>query len=205
MPQPHPMTQELTTPAVRSPSSPRRRVLLIGGGLAAAGVAGAWGYVATHRHHALEAAAFANMPSALRTLDGLRSVPMRTRSGWDLAHVLHHVAQSVEYSLDGFPQLKPAWFRESLGSAAFAVFSARGKMSHGLAEPIPGAAPIEDRQTLNGTVDHAIAALTRFDNHVGPYAPHFAYGLLDKGDYARAHLMHLANHWELVDALTAIA
>ena len=37
--------------------------------------------------------------------------------------------------------------------------------------------------------------------HTGPLAPHFAYGALDKTQYTRAHLMHLANHWtELVRA-----
>jgi hypothetical protein len=25
--------------------------------------------------------------------------------------------------------------------------------------------------------------------------PHFAYGALDKAQFTRAHLMHLANHW----------
>ncbi|MGS0758230.1 DUF1569 domain-containing protein [Roseateles sp. GG27B] len=27
-------------------------------------------------------------------------------------------------------------------------------------------------------------------------APHFVYGALDRADYERAHLMHLADHWQ---------
>ena len=35
-----------------------------------------------------------------------------------------------------------------------------------------------------------------FDAHTGVLQPHFAYGALDKPSYTRAHLMHLANHWQ---------
>ena len=121
-----------------------------------------------------------------------------TASGWDLAHVLHHVAQSVEYSLSGFPLLKPAWFRASVGPAAFAVFEACGRMTHGLDDPIPGGTPINDRQPLAPAVDHLAAALAAFERHTDALAPHFAYGPLDKPACARAHLMHLADHWQPV-------
>lgn len=141
-----------------------------------------------------------DLSHTMRTLERLREAPLHTRSGWDLAHVLHHAAQSIEYSLDGFPQLKPAWFRASLGAMAFTVFSARGKMSHGLEEPIPGAPTIASGQPLNAAVEHLMDALNRFERHSGVLAPHFAYGALGKSEYTRAHLMHLANHWELVDA-----
>lgn len=177
----------------------KRRGLIIAGGLSAIGVAGATGYLMSQSDHPLAMADFSDISSAMRTLDRLRAAPLRTRSGWDLAHVLHHAAQSVEYSLDGFPQVKPAWFRGTLGAVAFAVFSARGKMNHGLTEPIPGAPLIAEGQALDAAVDHAMAALLRFDKHTGAYAPHFAYGVLSKSDYTRAHLMHLANHWDLVE------
>ena len=114
---------------------------------------------------------------------------------WDLPHVLHHAAQSIEYSIGGFPQPKPAWFRASVGSYAFALFNARGQMTHNLSEPIPGAPDIAQGQPLDAAIDHAMAALQAFDHHAAALAPHFAYGALDKPDYARAHLMHLANHW----------
>ena len=128
----------------------------------------------------------------------LRDLPAdaRTRSGWPLAQVLEHAAQSVEYSLAGFPQPKAAWFRATVGPMAFAVFSARGHMSHSLSEPIPGAPDIAAGQALDAAVDRLAASLRAFDAHTGALAPHFAYGALDKPDYLRAHLMHLANHWQ---------
>lgn len=144
--------------------------------------------------------AFATTADALRTLEALRKNPPRTTGAWDLAQVLHHAAQSVEYSLGGFPQPKPAWFRATVGPLAFSVFSARGRMRHGLDEPIPGAPAIAAGQALDGAVDRLVAALRAFEAHTGPLAPHFAYGALDKPAYTRAHLMHLANHWDEVAA-----
>ncbi|MGJ3701237.1 DUF1569 domain-containing protein [Variovorax sp. AFSI2.2] len=182
------------------PVSRPRRALLVGSALLAGSAVAGIGYVATHTNQPVAMDSFSDLVRAMHTLERLREAPLHTRSGWDLAHVLHHAAQSIEYSLDGFPQLKPAWFRASLGSMAFAVFSARGKMSHGLEEPIPGAPAIASGQPLNSAVEHLIDALNRFERHNAALAPHFAYGALSKSEYARAHLMHLANHWDLVDA-----
>jgi len=179
-------------------STASRRLVLKTAGAAAAAVAlPGLGACAAR---APDLSAFASMTEARRTLEALKHKPPRTTGTWDLAQVLHHAAQSVEYSLTGFPQPRPAWFRATVGPLAFAVFSARGRMSHGLAEPIPGAPAIAPGQALDGAVDHLVAALGAFEAHGGPLAPHFAYGALDKPAYARAHLMHLANHWDEVAA-----
>ena len=168
----------------------RRLGLVIGAGALAAPVA-----VSMVRPAALAAPAFGSIDAAVRTLEQLRTSAPRMTGAWDLPHVLHHVAQSIEYSLGGFPDLKPAWFRASVGSYVFALFNARGQMAHSLNEPIPGAPEIAQGQPLGPAIDHAIAALQAFDRHAGALAPHFAYGALSKPDYTRAHLMHLANHW----------
>lgn len=144
----------------------------------------------------VEGAGFASLPAALATLQALKTKAPRPTGAWDLPKVLIHAAQSVEYSLSGFPLPKAAWFRHTVGPAAFAVFSARGRMSHSLTEPIPGAPDIASGQALDAAVDRLVAALSAFEAHAGPLAPHFAYGALDKPDYTRAHLMHLANHWQ---------
>jgi len=145
---------------------------------------------------ALSSPAFDSIDSARRTLEQLRTNAPRMGGAWDLAQVLHHAAQSIEYSMAGFPQMKPAWFRASVGSYAFALFNARGQMSHTLDEPIPGAPPLTPGQALAPAIERALAALRAFERHAGTLAPHFAYGGLDKPAYARAHLMHLANHWQ---------
>jgi hypothetical protein len=177
----------------------RRSLRLLGAGIATATLA-APVLVSVVHPPALPEPRFESMGAALRTLEQLKAAPARMSGAWDLPHVLHHVAQSIEYSMSAFPQPKPAWFQATLGSYAFALFNARGQMSHGLDEPIPGAPAIAQGQPLAPAVDHAMAALQAFERHSGALAPHFAYGSLDKAAYARAHLMHLANHWRALQA-----
>ncbi|NBW51983.1 MAG: DUF1569 domain-containing protein, partial [Betaproteobacteria bacterium] len=49
------------------------------------------------------------------------------------SQTLEHCAQSIEFSMSGFPEPKSALFQKTVGAAAFSVFSWRGKMSHNLA------------------------------------------------------------------------
>lgn len=172
-----------------------RRLLFLSLGAVAAGAPALWW---ASRPAALQSPAFDSTEGALRTLVALKAQPARSTGAWDLAQVLHHAAQSVEYSMQGFPQLKPGWFRATVGPAAATVFSARGRMSHSLAEPIPGAPDIAQGQPLGPAVDRAVAALQAFERHTGALHAHFAYGELSKDDYRRAHLMHFANHWQEV-------
>lgn len=143
---------------------------------------------------------FPTLDAARAALKALLQPGSHWRAGgaWNLPQVLNHAAQSVEYSLNGFPQMKSAAFRHTVGRTAFAVFDSRGTMSHGLDEPIPGAPALDASSALEPAVARLLKALQDFENHGGALAPHFAYGALDKAEYTRAHLMHLANHWTLV-------
>ena len=82
---------------------------------------------------------FPTIASAQTMLDTLLRTPYRTTAGWKLPAVLENAAQSVEYSLGGFPEMKSAAFRATAGTVAFAVFEAKGSMNHSLTDPIPGA------------------------------------------------------------------
>lgn len=125
---------------------------------------------------------------------------------WSLPQLLQHLAQSIEYSVQGFPAPKSALFQHTLGKAAFALFDARGRMSHDLTEPIPGAPALDAQQTsLKLAVQRLLDAMEVFSAHKGPLQPHFAYGALSHADYQRAHLMHLAHHWTQLQPLTATA
>ena len=138
---------------------------------------------------------FESLAQAVQALERLKVQPLRSTGAWDVPHVLHHVAQSVEYSLTGFPSLRKAWFRATVGPLALKVFAARGRMQHELDAPIPGAPDIAQGQPLAPAIEHLAGALQTFERHTGALMPHFAYGALDKPAYTRAHLMHLANHW----------
>ena len=143
---------------------------------------------------AADGGTFPTIAAAQSALDAVLKAPHRTSAGWLLPQVLEHAAQSIEYSLHGFPELKPAWFQHTAGAAAFAAFDAFGKMRHSLTEPIPGA-PALSASTLEPAVARLKQAFTAFESHRGRLYPHFAYGVLSNAEYTRAHLMHLANHW----------
>ncbi len=164
----------------------RRRTVLAAGAVAPWALAGC---------DVKPVAGFPDVASALRTLETLPPTA-RMAEGWTLSQVLEHAAQSIEFSLRGFPELKPALFRGTVGKLAFAVFDGRGRMSHGLSEAIPGAPALAAALLLPDAVARLSKALRDFDAHTGALQPHFAYGALDKGAFARAHLMHLADHWQ---------
>lgn len=159
--------------------------------LAGTGAAAAW----LHGSPA-QIEGFPDVSTALRWLDAIeRDAGARSLTPWPLAHVLEHAAQSVEFSMDGYPALRSAPFRASVGALAFRSFARLGRMSHDTLEPIPGAAPL--------VADDPVVAAQRLRNALDRFeaqpprrvlAPHFAYGRLDKAEYRRAHLMHLADH-----------
>lgn len=142
---------------------------------------------------------FKTLDQAMQELDRLIAAPaLKIATGWTLAQTLDHCAQSIEYSIAGFPESKSALFQNTAGSLAFKFFTLRGRMSHSLTEPIPGA------PDLNSNLQAANARLRRaihhFQGHNTALRPHFAYGDLSKPDYEQAHAMHLANHFSAFNA-----
>jgi Protein of unknown function (DUF1569) len=137
-----------------------------------------------------------SLDEALRWLDKLEKTPAaRTTGQWPLIAVLEHLAQSIEMSMDGFPEPKSALFQATAGAAAFTVFTWRGKMSHSLSEPIPGAPTLSARGDWQPATQRLRAAITRFNSSKSEaLRPHFAYGKLSKRDFAMAHSFHIANH-----------
>jgi hypothetical protein len=161
------------------------------GGVAAAG-AGFWALPIG------EQPATMSLEGAQRLLDGLVDQPLASLKGWSPAQVFNHCAQSIEYSISGYPLLKPTWFRSSVGPLAFSVFAARGAMRHPLDEAIPGAAALTEPATQALALQRLRQAFADFAAYQGALQPHFAYGALSHGDYARAHVLHLYNHLTLI-------
>lgn len=145
-----------------------------------------------------------SLDAALNELNRLAQAGALDSSAvWTWAQTLTHCAQSIEFSMTGFPEAKSALFQSTVGSAAYAVFAWRGRMSHDLAEPIPGAASLE-RVTDNLAAETRLrAAILAFQQWPGELQPHFAYGALSKPEYELAHAMHLANHFSQFNVRSA--
>jgi hypothetical protein len=172
-------------------SSSRRAFLRVGAaGCIAAGTGGCSGPSANDRQ-----LVFASFTDALRELERLaEAVALNPAASWTWSKTLLHCAQSIDYSMTGYPESRSALFQKTAGAAAFSYFKARGRMSHNLLEAIPGAAKLD----ANAATAIAVATLRKsvdaFAQFTGPLQPHFAYGALTKAQYEKAHAMHIANH-----------
>ncbi len=135
----------------------------------------------------------ANLTQLMQRLEAFKGQSLRSDTPWTASQVFQHLAQSVEGSLHGFAQLKPAWFRASIGPMALAVFQARGKMSHPLDEPIPGAASLDPTVAADAALDRLLASLTALQQASITH-PHFAYGDLTVAQAMAAHQLHIEQH-----------
>lgn len=131
-------------------------------------------------------------------LESFEKVPPAFTQGWNCAQVFNHMAQSVEFSMQGFPQHKSPLFKASVGKIAFELFKQQGKMHHDLQEDIPGAPPLDAMANDKSAIRRLITALQHFANYPGSLAPHFAFGQLSHQDYSIAHILHIENHLELI-------
>ena len=163
-----------------------RRPLLITGVIVAAGAAG-WLAIPS-------GARPLTIASATDELNKLKGAKIKHSGGWTPAQVFEHMAQSVEYSMTGFPEPKPALFQSTVGAAAFAVFQSKGAMKHSLTDPIPGAPVLASNGDQDAALHRLLRSLADFDAFGGALKPHFAYGALDKPTFAAAHAMHVFNH-----------
>ena len=139
---------------------------------------------------------FAAMDEALKELE--RSPSARLGGGWTVPQMLAHCAQSIDYSVKGYPVARSALFRKTIGPLALRRFLSKGEMSHDLEGAIPGAPPLQDG-TLQEGVARLRAAIAGFQAHRGELAPHFAYGPVTREQYEKVHAMHLANHLSAVE------
>ncbi len=164
----------------------RRTLLIAGTAVVAAGSAGWFTMPSGARP--------LTIASASDELQKLKGKPIKILHGWPAAQVFEHLAQSIDYSMTGFPESKPSLFQSTVGAAAIAVFQVKGAMTHGLTEPIPGAPVLAENGNQEMTLDRLLKSLATFDLFGGTLKPHFAYGSLDKKSYAAAHAMHVFNH-----------
>ena len=115
-------------------------------------------------------------------------------SPWNLSQTLQHCAQTVRYSVTGYPKLKPALFRATAGAMAKRVFLRRGAMKHPLGAEIDGAPPLDPNLPVTEAATGLAQAVALFTAHTAEHAPHPAYGRCTHEEFARLHALHLAEH-----------
>ena len=123
---------------------------------------------------------------AFNRLEGLDLSAIESRGDWGLGRMFSHLAQGVEFSMHGYPVQKPRLFQATVGTLAFKVFSAKGKMSHGLNEPIPG--EVINEISAEDGLGQLWSSLETFRDFDGAM----------QAQFGKAHLLHIENHLEEV-------
>jgi hypothetical protein len=111
-------------------------------------------------------------------------------AAWDLLHC----AQSIEYALSGYPKLKPALIRGTIGKLVKRRFLSRGAMSHDTTAPVAGAPDLDRSIALDAARTRLRAAIAAFRAHTSDYAPHLVYGRCTRDEYEQLQSMHVADH-----------
>jgi len=115
-------------------------------------------------------------------------------SVWNLSQTLQHCAQTIGYSVTGYPRLKPALFRATVGTLAKRAFLRSGRMRHPLGAEIDGAPPLEADLPPAAAAGRLADAVAQFTAHTGALSSHPAYGHCTHEEFARLHSMHLVEH-----------
>lgn len=135
-----------------------------------------------------------SLTDLIRQLKALPADRLTSTGQWSVSEVFQHCSQSIQFSRIGYPQAKPAVFQNTAGASALAIFSATGRMTHALDEPIPGASAVDNSLPADAALALLISELEQFINWEHDLAPHFAYGTLTKAQYTAAHYLHVQNH-----------
>jgi hypothetical protein len=147
----------------------------------------------------MEKLQFSSLEEVLTQLDILEQSESVTTTNWSAYKILQHCAQTIDYSMTGYPQYKPKWFRATIGKIVISKFLKQGFMKHNLSAPVPGSPLL----TKEGTTGEGIALLRntieRFRNFNGELKPHLIFGKLTKTQYDRYFAIHVADHLSEVD------
>jgi hypothetical protein len=139
------------------------------------------------------------LDKALSLIESLRqSRSIESRGPQSVYHILMHCTQSVDCALVGYPEMKPEWFRNSIGKAAFHAFSLMDHMKHDRTAPIPGMpVPAKDGD-VHAALAELEAAFLKLKDIPAVY-PHFFFGALSHREMEHIQVLHFMNHLELLD------
>lgn len=143
-------------------------------------------FIATLRPYSLQ--------DMLTKLRAFNPEQLASVGSWNASQILQHCAQSIRYSISGYPQHYSAVFQNTAGKLALNLFAASGRMHHPLDEEIPGAPELVPELPNDLAIRELMYEIQQFINWQGEMAPHFAYGSLSKAQYYSVHYLHLDSH-----------
>lgn len=130
----------------------------------------------------------------LLSFDDVLAQLEKTQPVPQLGTALAHCAQSIEFSLTGFPTQRGLLVRKLVGPLLLRKYLRQGFLTHDVKAPIPGAPELPPDLSFESGAERLRGAIAQFRSHSGILAPHFAFGHVSREDYETLHAMHLADH-----------
>ena len=135
-----------------------------------------------------------SLEQAGKELARLREAGEVYAPNWGVSEICLHCAQTIDYSMTGYPVMKPPIIRNTIGKIAIRKFMRQGYMSHNLTAHVPGASKLDISVSSSEAIQTLMDVMNRFENYSEPLKPHLLFGSLTKADYSQYFAMHIANH-----------
>ena len=141
---------------------------------------------------------FATFADAVADAERLLARGYDRAGNWSLAQCCGHLANWLNYQIDGFPKLpllvRPVMFvvRNMVAPRLLDKAIATGKMPEGGATA-PASIPPADAADAPAVADYERAA-GRWQAHTGPLLPSPLFGHRPRPDWEKVHLLHAAHH-----------
>lgn len=139
------------------------------------------------------------LKEVLEFLKKLKIETLTQKGKWTVGQTFLHLAQSVEYSMIGYPKSKPRFIQNTIGKLVKKKFLRQGYMKHNLNSPIPGAPELGLVSPSEG-LEQLIVAIEAFLKFNQELEPHFFFGKMDKKEFEQVHIMHILEHLESMNA-----
>lgn len=114
--------------------------------------------------------------------------------GWSFYKTFSHCAKTIDYSIAGYPALKPAIVRSTIGKLAIQKFLKQGYMKHDLQADVPGSPEIMNQGSFSDGIEILLDSIDKFQAYQGDLKPHLLFGTMNKEAYDKYFAMHIADH-----------
>lgn len=135
-----------------------------------------------------------NLGEAKTILNELKEKEHLHGTNWNPYKIFAHCAKTIDYSMKGYPKMKPVIIRASIGKIAFSKFMNQGYMQHNLTADVPGSPEIHDNDNATEGIDMLLKAIDTFQHYGEKLKPHLLFGNLQKEEYDKYFAMHIADH-----------
>jgi hypothetical protein len=139
---------------------------------------------------------FQNYDEVLADADALLAKGYQRAGHWCLGQICHHLAATMEKSLDGFPSLMPWPVRVVARWLVLRSVLRHAPLRRTVAAPAYLLPP--DTNDDRAGLERLRAAVARLKCHVGEMKPSPVFGKLSPDEWREVHLWHCEHHFSFL-------